>query len=103
MGAGPAAVTTAGLWEKTQSAQWLRSARKGLKSSCRWTDCAKPMPAMSSMANTAVRRQARDRSNWRANFILTYKDYNRFDSRAGRPRVRLPLLGEMHTGIPPDM
>jgi hypothetical protein len=75
-GAERIAETTAGLCEKMQSAQWERSTPDGDNSSCEWTDCTKPSPAINSTASTAVNRRQSDLSNWGANLMLTFKYYS---------------------------
>ena len=59
VGAERAAVIAAGLCEKIHSAQWERAAPDGSNSSCRWTDCTKPSPAINTTANAAVSRRHR--------------------------------------------
>ena len=69
-GADPAWEITAGLCENTHNAQCARAAPDGARSSCRWTACANPRPAIKTTASTAVHLCNRDLSNWGAGLIL---------------------------------
>jgi len=70
-GAQRAAVITAGLCEKTQSAQWDRAAPEGASSSCRWTDCTNPSPASKTTASSTVNRRESGGANWPNSFIAS--------------------------------
>lgn len=67
-GAERTAVRTAGLCEKTHSAQCDRPASEGANS-CRWMACTSPSPAISNTAAKAVIRRNHDVSNWGTNLI----------------------------------